>query len=44
MKLYDKNGKGYNVPHAIDVKEWIATGKYSEKNPKAEAKKQEPKK
>ena len=35
MKLYDKNGKEYNVPHAIDRKEWLASGDFFEKNPKA---------
>lgn len=35
MKLYDKNGKAHNVPHAVDVKEWIATGKLFKVNPKA---------
>lgn len=33
--LYDKSGKGYKVPHAIDRKEWLATGKYFTENPKA---------
>ena len=35
MFLYDKDGKAYKVPHAIDRKEWIATGKFFEKKPKA---------
>jgi len=34
MKLYDKDGKEYNVPHAIDVAEWKRAG-YTEKNPKS---------
>ena len=28
-KLYDKNGKSFNVPHTVDVKDWIATGDYT---------------
>ena len=32
--LYDKAGKGYNIPHAVDVKEWLATGKFFKENPK----------
>lgn len=35
MFVYDKNGKEFKVPHAIDRKEWIATGKYFAENPKA---------
>ena len=31
--LYDKNGKEYNVPNAIDIKEWLKDG-YSLENPK----------
>lgn len=27
--LYDASGKSYNVPHAVDVKDWLETGKYS---------------
>jgi len=34
MKLFDKDGKEYNVPHAIDAKEWLSTGKYFKDNPK----------
>lgn len=35
MKLYDKrSGKEYNVPHAVDAKEWLASGKYTDVNPK----------
>lgn len=37
MKLYDKNGKEYSVPHAIDAKEWKREG-YTEHNPKSENK------
>jgi len=33
--LFDKSGKEFKVPHAIDAKEWISTGKYSTVNPKA---------
>ena len=34
--LYDKkSGKEYKVPHAVDVKDWMATGKYTDKDPKA---------
>ena len=32
--LYNKNGKKYNVPHAVDVKDWINSGDYSLENPK----------
>lgn len=32
-KLYDKNGKPYNVPHAVDVKDWISSGDYFKENP-----------
>ena len=28
-KLYDKNGKVFNVPHAVDVKDWLESGEYS---------------
>jgi len=36
MKLYDKkSGKEHKVPHAIDVKDWLATGKYTKEKPKA---------
>jgi hypothetical protein len=38
MKLYDKAGKAYDVPHAIDQREWLATGDFFKENPK-EAKK-----
>jgi len=34
MILYDKDGKSYNVPHAIDVAEWKKAG-YTELNPKS---------
>lgn len=40
-KLYDKNGKEYNVPHAVDVKDWLNTGDYSLEKPKGAAKKAE---
>lgn len=43
MKLYDKKGKGYNVPHAIDQKEWLATGDYTKEAPKAKKPKEAPK-
>jgi len=33
MLLYDKNGKAYDVPHAVDVNEWLASKKYSKKKP-----------
>jgi len=36
MKLYDKKtGKEYNVPHPIDVNEWLASGDFTKVNPKA---------
>ena len=35
MKLYNKDGKEFNVPHAIDAKEWLATGDYFKELPKA---------
>lgn len=36
MRLFDKkSGKEYNVPHAVDAKEWLASGKYTDVNPKA---------
>ena len=31
--LYDKDGKEYNVPHTVDIKEWLKEG-YSLENPK----------
>ena len=37
MKLYDAKGKEYEVPHAIDAKDWISTGKYFVVNPKEKA-------
>ena len=37
MKLFDKDGKEYDVRHTVDAKEWIATGNFFEVNPKAEA-------
>ena len=39
-KLYDKSGKEFNVPHAVDVKDWLATGDYSEEKPKGANSKQ----
>jgi len=35
MFVYDKTGKEFKVPHAIDRKEWIKTGNYFTVNPKA---------
>jgi hypothetical protein len=29
MILYDKKGNSFDVPHPIDVTEWLATGEYS---------------
>jgi len=44
MKLYDKkNGKEFNIPHTVDVKEWLETGKYTKVNPKSKPKKETPK-
>ena len=34
MYLFDKNGKKFKVPHAVDRKEWIASGKYFTESPK----------
>ena len=36
--LYNKAGKEFKIPHAIDAKEWIATGNYLLENPKDETK------
>ncbi len=36
--LYDKAGKEHKIPHAVDAKEWIATGKFFLENPKAKGK------
>ena len=36
--VYDKTGKGFEVPHPIDVNEWVAAG-YSKEKPKATPKK-----
>jgi hypothetical protein len=36
--LYDKSGKEHKIPHAIDAKEWLATGKYFLDNPKGKGK------
>jgi len=36
--LYDKAGKEFKIPHAIDAKEWIATGKFFLDNPKDKTK------
>ena len=34
MVLYGKkDGKKYKVPHAVDAREWLATGDYTEKKP-----------
>ena len=45
MILYNAKGEAFKVPHKIDVKDWLATGKYFKVNPKAkkeaEAKKEE---
>ena len=35
MVVYDKSGKEFKVPHAVDRKEWLATGNYFVENPKA---------
>ena len=35
MVIYDKTGKEFKVPFAIDRKEWIKTGNYFAVNPKA---------
>jgi len=32
-KLYDKNGKEYEIPHAVDVRDWLEDG-YSLEDPK----------
>ena len=37
MFVYDKDGKAHKVPHAIDRKDWIKTGKFFEEKPKAKA-------
>jgi hypothetical protein len=39
MKVYDKDGKEYEVRHAIDAKEWVASGNYFFENPKETKKK-----
>lgn len=36
MILYDKNGNEYNIPHAIDAREWVASGEYFFSNPMGE--------
>lgn len=33
--VYNKKGEGFNVPHAIDVKDWIQAG-YSLEKPEEE--------
>ena len=38
MTLYNAKGEAFKVPHAIDVKDWLASGQYTEKNPKADTK------
>ena len=35
MTLYDKDGKAYEVKHAIDAKEWLSSGLYFEYSPEA---------
>jgi len=35
MFVYNAKGEAFKVPHAVDRKEWIATGKYFAENPKA---------
>lgn len=37
-KLYDKSGKEFNVPHAVDVKDWLASKEYSLEKPKGAVK------
>ena len=32
--LYDKSGNKYDVPHAVDVKGWLATGNFFEEKQK----------
>ena len=46
MKLYNKDGKEFNVPHAVDAKEWLASGDFTKDDPKAtkEAPKKAPRK
>ena len=34
MKLYGKDGKSYEVPHAVDQLEWKKEG-FTENNPKS---------
>ena len=38
--LYDKDGISYNVPHAVDVKDWLASKEYSLEKPKGANSKQ----
>lgn len=38
-KVYDKKGNEYNVPHAVDVKEWLDGG-YTLEAPKTKSVKQ----
>lgn len=35
-KLYDKDGKEYEVPYQIDVDEWLKSGDYSLEKPAEE--------
>jgi len=35
MTIYDKKGEAINIPHAVDAKEWLATGDYFKEPPKA---------
>ena len=41
MFVYDKSGKAFKVPHSVDRKEWIKTGKFFKENPKEENQKEE---
>ena len=39
MKLiYDKDGNEVKMPHAIDAKEWVATGEYFYEKPEEKPK------
>jgi len=31
MLVYDSKGKGYKVPHPVDVQEWLAAGYLKDK-------------
>ena len=40
--IYEKkSGKAIELNHSIDVKEWIATGKYTDKKPSVKPQRQE---